>query len=105
MVKIDVFSYATNYDYHIYERFIGTLNDTGFSGNIYLIISQNDVNYLNLIKKKYKNVFYFIDETIKNRNTHLNNHRFFITNNYLEQLSNINEYILFCDFRDVLFQK
>lgn len=41
--KIDVLTYATNYDYHVYERFVGSLIKTGFTGNIHIIISSNDV--------------------------------------------------------------
>ena len=39
MVKIDVITYCSGYDYKVFDRFIGSLNDTGFSGNIYIIIN------------------------------------------------------------------
>ena len=114
MHKIDILTYATGYHYDVYERFVGSLNKTGFSGNIHIIINENDIEKLNCLKKKYTNVFYFVDkatnvfyfvDNAKKITTHINNHRFFIIFNYLKCNYISSEYIFICDFRDVLFQK
>ena len=62
MVKIDVLTYCSGYDYIVFDRFIGSLNDTGFTGNIYVIINEFDKPIIKLLKKKYKNVYPFNDE-------------------------------------------
>lgn len=105
MIKIDVLTYATHYDYDVYERFIGSLNDTGFSGKIYIIVHASDVSNIDLLKIKYNNIFLLLDDLEKNPLMHVNNHRFFVMQKYLDALEFESDYILSCDFRDVLFQK
>jgi hypothetical protein len=102
MIKIDVLTYASNYDYDIYERFVGSLINTGYNGNIYIIIKNHDLINIQLLQTKYKNVFCYIDTNIIT--THLNNHRFFIMKDIINNF-NFNDYLLITDFRDVLFQK
>ena len=103
MVKIDIITYASGYNYFTYERFLGTLYNTGYNGNVYIITKSTDTKNMELIKAKYKNVIHIIDNIIQK--TTIETHRFL---NYLKLLktTKINtEYILLCDFRDVLFQK
>ena len=100
----NVLTYGVNYEYYVYERFIGSLKKTGFKGNIHIIIGKNDINHIIHLQKLYDNIFYFVDEL--NKNTHINNHRFFVIEQYIQK-NNIQDdsYIFFCDMRDVLFQK
>lgn len=103
MVKFDVITYCSGYDYRVYDRFIGSLNDTGFSGKIYLIINDFDIPIINVLKLKYKNIYPFLDKIEKK--THINCHRFFCIRLLLKNIKLESEYILICDSRDVLFQK
>ena len=103
MNSIDILTYGTNYEYHVYQRFVGSLNTTGFTGNIHIIINKNDIEHIHKLQKIYNNILYFIDNL--HINTHINNHRFFVIEKYLQQTSITSQYIFFCDMRDVLFQK
>jgi len=103
--KINILTYATNYDYETYERFIGSLYDTGFTGITFIIIKETDLPILKLLKIKYKNIICLFDDLEKNSLMHVNNHRFFIKQKYLKTISFECDYLLLCDFRDVLFQK
>jgi hypothetical protein len=104
MIKIDVLTYCSGYSFEVYDRFIGTLNDTGYSGTIYIIVQEKDIQVMSQILKKYdKNVRVILDN--KPRTTHFYCHRYLIYKEFLE-LNRINsDYILICDSRDVLFQK
>ena len=44
ITKIDILTYASGYEYYVYERFVGSLNDTGFKGKIFIIIKNIDLN-------------------------------------------------------------
>jgi hypothetical protein len=103
MVKIDIITYCSGYDYKIFDRFVGSLNDTGFSGKIYIIVNENDKPTIMLLKKKYKNVYPINDNLHKT--THINCHRFFCIELLLHKLTLDCDYLLVCDSRDVLFQK
>jgi len=103
MAKIDIITYCSGYNIKIYERFIGSLLDTGFSGKIYIIINDFDKPILKKLKKIYKNIFPFVDNIEKK--THINCHRFFCIQLLLNRIKFESEYLLICDSRDVLFQK
>ena len=103
MVKIDVITYCSGYDYKVFDRFIGSLNDTGFSGKIYIIINEFDKKNIKMLKQKYKNIFPVKDSIEKK--THINCHRFFCIKSLLSSFQIESEYLLICDSRDVLFQK
>ena len=103
MVKIDILTYCSGYDYKIYDRFCGSLNDTGFTGKIYIVINDCDTNNIIEIKNKYNNVIEIYDHIPKN--VHVNCHRFQCYKKILEKNIITSEYIFLCDSRDVLFQK
>jgi len=103
MVKLDVITYCSGYNYDVFDRFIGTLNETGFSGKIHIIINNNDKPIIKLLKKKYSNISPISDNIIKK--THINCHRFFCIKVLLEKIKIDADYLLICDSRDVLFQK
>jgi hypothetical protein len=103
MVTIDVITYCSGYSYEIFDRFVGTLKDTGFKGNIYIIINKQDIPIIKLLKQKYSNVYPFLDSIP--RHTHVNNHRFFCISALLKNVKINSDYLLICDSRDVLFQK
>jgi hypothetical protein len=102
-IKIDIITYISGYSYEVFERFIGSLNDTGFSGNIYLIINSQDKPIIRLLKQKYDNIRPIVDNLPKR--THINCHRFFCIKQLLQKLEFTSDYFLICDSRDVLFQK
>ena len=103
MISIDILTYASNYSYQVFERFCGSLNDTGFGGKIYIIIKPCDLDIINLLKSKYNNVIELIDD--ETHITAVHNHRFFVKKKYLDMGIFTSELLLLCDFRDVLFQK
>lgn len=103
MNKIDVVTYCSGYDYAVFDRFIGSLNDTGFKGKIYIIINECDKYNIKLLKKKYSNIFHVKDSIT--RKSHINCHRFFCIKSLLQNFKINSEYLLLCDSRDVLFQK
>ena len=102
-IKIDIITYISGYPFEVFDRFIGSLNDTGFSGKIYLIINSQDKPIIRLLKKKYENIQPIVDNIPKE--THINCHRFFCIKHLLDKLEFDSEYFLLCDSRDVLFQK
>jgi len=103
MAKIDILTYASNYDYDVFERFVGSLNDTGFKGNIYIIVKSIDLSKIDLLQLKYNNVYGLLDDV--EMKTAVHNHRFFVKKKYVDMLLFKSDYLLLCDFRDVLFQK
>lgn len=107
MTSIDILTYGTGYPHEIYDRFIGTLFESGFEGNLYLIISKDDQQKLEELKKQHKNIYTFIDSAISVKKTHINNHRFFVMKYLLNsnKIQSTAQYIFITDFRDVLFQK
>lgn len=100
---IDILTYGTNYNYYVYERFIGSLRKTGFIGNVHIIIKECDIIHIHKLQQIYTNILYYVDKT--KMITHVNNHRFFIIQDYIKNNNIKCEYVFFCDMRDVLFQK
>jgi len=103
MNKIDVLTYLSGYDIKVFERFIGSLNDTGFSGKIYIVVNEKDKTVCEILTQKYLNTIFILDSLPKN--THLNCHRFLFYDTFLKGFKPNSEYLLVCDSRDVLFQK
>lgn len=104
MVKIDVLTYCTGYPYYVFERFAGSLMDTGFKGRLIIVCETNeDIEKINQLRKTYSNVYYYLNETPKIG--HINNYRFYAFNDFLNKAGLDSDYILLSDARDVLFQK
>ena len=106
MNSINILSYFSTYPYEVYRRFLGSLYDTGFNGNVTFFMMQDSIDEISVtIKSNFKNVeiepFYQLKIPC-----HLYTVRFFL---YLKYLNSVdldpNGYTLFCDGRDVLFQK
>jgi hypothetical protein len=107
MVNIDVMTYCSGYESFIFERFIGSLYDTGFNGNTYIIGQENDSKIVQELQKKYNNIRFFNDKF--SLPVRYNMRRFFMFE-YIVSLMNKGDikkpdYLLICDGRDVLFQK
>jgi len=102
-MDISIVTYGSGYNYDIYERFIGSITNTGFKGDIYIMIQEGDTEILLKIKEKYKNVITYLDNL--QQHSHINCHRFFVIQEFLNKHDIKNKYIFLCDFRDVLFQK
>ena len=102
-MKINIFTYGSGYDAKIYERFIGSLFDSGFNGKLYCFIKDNDVVQIEKISKELFSRTNWINNT---NEMLINNSRFLIYNNFVSKTEfSFDEYTFFCDFRDVLFQK
>ena len=98
-----VMTICMNYDYKIYERFIGSLFDS-IENNIKLVIfiGKNDEIHLIKLKKIYENIIYFI---VDNKKEHIVNYRFKLYYDYLDNNKENYDYVFLCDSRDVLFSK
>lgn len=103
MVNIDILTYCSRYSYEVYDRFCGSLFDTGFQGNIHIVVHKHDLAIIKLLKIKYPKVYEIIDDLVKK--THFNCHRFYTYQKFLLNANLTCDYILLCDSRDVLFQK
>jgi hypothetical protein len=104
MVKIDVLTYCSGYSFEVYDRFVGTLMDTGYSGTIYIVVQEKDIPTISKLIKKYdKNVRIILDNVVQT--SHVNCHRFLVYKKFLESNTFNSEYVLLCDSRDVLFQR
>ena len=92
-----------NYEFEIFERFIGSLFDS-IDENVELVIfiSKNDEIHLKKLKELYDNINYFIEDI---SNEHFVNFRFRLYYNYILNNSHKYNYIFLTDSRDVLFQK
>lgn len=103
MASIDILAFASGYPFHVYNRFICSLNDTGFGGTIHIMIRKKDVDVKDRIEKVHKNVKFYLDELV--RTTHINCHRYYVYSDYLNKYNLTSKYVLITDLRDVLFQK
>lgn len=104
MVKIDVFTCLCGYEYFVFQRFVGTLYDSGFSGNTWIVCKQSDLDKIYTLQKTYKNVKYFIDNLTYPTSPNIKRYRLY--KEIISQMKqNKPEYILMCDGRDVLFQR
>jgi hypothetical protein len=98
-----VITYCSGYEYRVYERFTGTLYDTGFSGDLIFVIKESDKLVLEELAKKFKNVTYYIDNVINPR--HCQQKRYYIYKELFETRHLQTDYVLLCDSRDIFFQK
>ena len=122
-MKLNIFTYLTGYyRTELYERFAGSLFDTGFSGTLYLFIHEKDYHCLSLLPKELQDKIYFVtcpeqmqnkqdninDDTVEDneQTIHPGNFRYLLYLSFLQQnKQKKNEYSLFCDSKDVLFQR
>jgi hypothetical protein len=100
-MKLSVLTYCSGYPYEIYERFAGSLYDTGFTGTLYFVILDSEKAYVERLQTQYSNIKIIID-TI-DRTTTFYNHRFKVFLNLIDEIEG--EYVFITDSRDVLFQK
>jgi hypothetical protein len=99
---ITVITYCSGYDYNTFNRFAGTLYDTGFNGDLIFAIQEKDIDILEKLKKEYMNLSYFVDNVENHR--HCQEKRYYIYKNILEKGLNT-DYVFLCDSRDIFFQK
>lgn len=100
-----VLSICMNYNYDIFERFVGSLFDCTNNTDLVLFIGKNDIIHCTKLQKKYNNLIYIV---VDNKNTHIVNIRFKLYYEFLINTlhnSHMYKYIFICDSRDVLFQK
>ena len=97
-----VMTICMNYEYEIYERFIGSLFDSVINTKLVIFIGSNDTVHLDKLCNIYKNIEY---KVVNNENVHIVNYRFKLYYDYLLENVNIYNLIFLCDSRDVLFQK
>lgn len=122
-MKLNVFTYLTGYFRpELYERFAGSLFDTGFTGNLYLFVHERDHHSLGLLSQELQDKIFFVtcprtlnhdnglDENTQDLNfdeiIHAQNFRYLLYLSFLQQnKQKKNEYSFFCDSKDLLFQK
>ena len=60
-----------NYDYEIFERFIGSLFDCTDNIDLVIFIGENDVEHILKLKKIYENIIYFVIDNKNNVCLHI----------------------------------
>lgn len=120
-MRVNIFTYLTGYNSKIYERFAGSLFDTGFDGNLYLFVHDKDLVTLSELDQSLVDKICIVncpdhmnnqDQSTDDESTdstdhiHPQNFRYLLYLGFLQQNRQPKqEYSLFCDARDVLFQK
>lgn len=121
-MKINIFTYLTGYGIKIYERFAGSLFDTGFDGNLYLFVHDRDFKTLSQLDQSLLDKISVVNcpDYMNNNQTSLNdgtlnsvedkihpqNFRYLLYLGFLQQNKQPkNEYSFFCDSRDLFFQR
>jgi len=102
-MKIHVLTLCTGYNYTIFQRFVGSLYDTGFSGSCYIFCNESDVPNIEKLKEEYPNVIAILCDFSRFQ-THIQSSRFKYMAEFLEKDLDY-DYLFICDSRDVLFQK
>ena len=103
MSNISIFTYCSGYPYRVFKRFAGPLFESGFSGDVYFFIRQCDeITVRRLISK---NPDWNIKYVVTNPMFHCQAFRYTSYLKFLDASNEINDNILLCDSRDVLFQK
>jgi len=94
---------CTGYTYSIFQRFVGSLYDTGFSGSCYIFCQERDLPILEKLKGEYPNVVAICCDLSRFK-THMQSSRFKFMAEFLEKDLDY-DYLFICDSRDVLFQR
>lgn len=94
---------CTGYSTPIFQRFVGSLYDTGFSGSCYIFCQERDLPILEKLKEEYPNIV-AVPCDLSRFNTHMQSSRFKFMAEYLQEDLDY-DYLFICDSRDVLFQK
>lgn len=99
-----VLTYCVGYKQEIYDRFIGSLFDTGFEGDLIMFIAKSDIDKVTKYKSKYGARFdYKIAYDIPPY--HPQTSRYIMYSNYLESIDiDLYDFVFICDSRDVFFQ-
>jgi hypothetical protein len=100
-MKLSILTYCSGYQYEIYERFAGSLYDTGFTGTLYFVILPSDKPNVERLQTQYPNIKIIID-TLE-RTTAFFTHRYKVFLNHIGEIEG--DYVFMTDSRDVLFQK
>lgn len=98
-----VLTFCSGYTYETYKRFVGSLFDTGFSGNVYYFIREGDEKNLQRLQDEYK--MHSIYYKICTPKFHIMTYRYCIYFDFLMKTDIDSQHIFICDSRDVLFQK
>lgn len=100
-----ILTYCSGYCYDIYKRFVGGLYDTSDDISVVFFIKTQDISNLKKIQNEfeYKSIRYVLCDNIPD-NIHIQTYRFSLYYQFLRtQILNKTDYILLCDFRDLLF--
>lgn len=99
-----VLTQCCNYPLKVYERFIGTLYDSGFTGKTVIFIFPTDEHRIQPLKEKYKNVEFVPFMYPFPSTDYLSLVRYGLFYNYLKDKKDVKR-VLLTDSRDVVFQK
>jgi len=103
--SIAVLTYCSGYVFEIYDRFAGTLYDTGYGGTLYFIVSSSELDISRRILQKYPKCKFWVQEESGPTAMHVNCRRFFLYQALLAATRIEEDMIFLCDSRDVLFQR
>jgi hypothetical protein len=98
-------TFATGYTYEVYERFVGSLFDTGFSGDIHFFINDGDEKNLKKLQGNFNKIHYEIPLILPEYGRKPATRRHFIYLNYLNNNKTNNDYAFLSDMKDVIFQR
>lgn len=99
-----VITQCCNYPLKVYERFIGTLYDSGFTGKTVIFIFPTDEPRIQPLKEKYKNVEFIPFAYPFPSTDYLCLVKYSSLYNYLKDETDVRR-VLSVDSRDVVFQK
>lgn len=102
MNNISIMAVGTNYKYYIHRNFVCSLYGTGYQGDAYIFTNHRDRPETAGLKGNFFDIESYIPKTI---DIHIQNYRFKMFQDFLEQTDIDGEYILFTDYRDLIFQK
>ena len=90
----------------VYQRFAGSLAATGFSGDIVIMTTEEEINQGRLHSlERELDCLSFVPITIRGSNQNINCHRYAYFYDYLKSKRGQYEYVMLTDSRDVIFQR
>ena len=105
MKQFTILTYCSGYQYHVYQRFAGSLFETGYTGSLYFFIQRYDRPMLKKLQREFAG--HDIHFIVCPWSCHLDRQtsRWLVYNKFLHKTYITCDYVLICDSRDILFQR
>lgn len=101
-----VLSYCSGYGYHVFQRFAGTLYDTGFAGRLVFFTQGGDVSKIERLRREFPKREILSVVSPKRTGLHCQTSRFVDYYEWMRRRSFLpGARFLMCDSRDVIFQR